>query len=168
MYAGLAGLTIEGAWNVCLYHSMWVLTLIIPLRVRENYTQMCLKSVRCYIHQARFSSFRNYVIRSIFWVCVCVLEFLKRHMITTISAGSNTGLLKMMVGFLTTRLATSFSRCKPMWFLSMGLRQGSGLCSSCSRKYPGTEATNQNRHWNHHSWHATNSLERNRLSCWCS
>ena len=24
-------------------------------------------------------------------------------------------------------------------FLSMGLRQGSGLCSSSSRKYPGTE-----------------------------
>jgi hypothetical protein len=26
----------------------------------------------------------------------------------------------------------------------MGLRQGSGLCSSSSRKYPGTEGTNQN------------------------
>jgi len=63
--------------------------------------------------------------------------------------------------------ATSFSRCNPMWFLSMGLRQGSGLCSSSSRKYPGTERTNQNRHWNHHRWHATNSLERTRLSCWC-
>jgi len=25
----------------------------------------------------------------------------------------------------------------------MGLRQGSGLCSSSSRKYPGTEGTNQ-------------------------
>ena len=25
----------------------------------------------------------------------------------------------------------------------MGLRQGSGLCSSSSRKYPGTESTNQ-------------------------
>jgi len=25
----------------------------------------------------------------------------------------------------------------------------------------------QNRHWNHHHWHATNSLERTRLSCWC-
>ena len=24
-----------------------------------------------------------------------------------------------------------------------------------------------NRHWNHHHWHATNSLERTRLSCWC-
>ena len=49
----------------------------------------------------------------------------------------------------------------------MGLRQGSGLCSSSSRKYPGTEGMNQNRHWNHHRWHATNSLERTRLSCWC-
>jgi len=26
----------------------------------------------------------------------------------------------------------------------MGLRQASGLCSSSSRKYPGTEGTNQN------------------------
>jgi len=42
--------------------------------------------------------------------------------------------LKMIVGVLT-----SFSRCNPMWFLSIGLRQGSGLCSSSSRKYPGTE-----------------------------
>jgi len=31
-------------------------------------------------------------------------------------------------------LATSFSRCNPMWFLSMGLRQESCLCSSSSRK----------------------------------
>ena len=76
--------------------------------------------------------------------------------------------LKMTVRILTTRLATSFSRCNPMWFLSMGLRQGSGLCSSSSsRKYPGTEGTNQNRRWNHHRWHATDSLERTRLSCWC-
>ena len=34
------------------------------------------------------------------------------------------------------------------------------------RVYPGTEGTNQNRHWNHNRWHATNSLERTRLSCW--
>ena len=71
----------------------------------------------------------------------------------------------MIVGVLTT--ATSFSRCNPMWFLSMGLRQGSGVCSSSSRKYLGTGGTNQNRHWNHHRWHATNSLERTGLSCWC-
>jgi len=32
------------------------------------------------------------------------------------------------------------------------------------RVYPGTEGTNQNCHWNHHRWHATNSLERTRLS----
>jgi len=49
----------------------------------------------------------------------------------------------------------------------MRLRQVSGLCSSSSRKYPGTVGTNQNGHWNHHLWHATNSLERTRLSCWC-
>ena len=66
-----------------------------------------------------------------------------------------------------TRLATSFSRCNPIWFLSVGLRQGSGLCSSSSRKYPGTEGTNKNRHWNHHRWHTTKSLEQTRLSCWC-
>jgi len=35
------------------------------------------------------------------------------------------------------------------------------------RVYPRTERTNQNRHWNHYRWHATNSLERTRLSCWC-
>jgi len=38
-----------------------------------------------------------------------------------------------------------------------GVTSGSGLCSFSSREYPGTEGTNQNRHWNHHSWHATNS-----------
>jgi len=59
------------------------------------------------------------------------------------------------------------SRCNPMWFISMGLRQRSGLCSSYSHKYPGTEGTNENRHWNHHRWHATNSLKRTGLSCWC-
>jgi len=75
-----------------------------------------------------------------------------------------TGLFEMIVGVLTT--ATSFSRCNPMSFFSMGLRQGSGLCSTSSRKYPGT-GTNQNRHWNHHRWHDTDSLERIRLSCWC-
>jgi len=55
---------------------------------------------------------------------------------------TSTELFEMIVGVLTT----SFSRCNPMRFLSMGLRQRSGLCSSSSRKYPGTEGTNQNRH----------------------
>jgi len=76
-----------------------------------------------------------------------------------------TVLFEMIVKVLTT--ATSFSRCNPMWFLSMGLPQGSGLCSFSSCKYPGTEGSNQNHHWNHHRWHATNSLEWTRLSCWC-
>jgi len=48
----------------------------------------------------------------------------------------------------------------------MGLRQGSGLCFSSSRNYPRTEGMNQNRHWNHHRWYTTNSLERTLLSCW--
>jgi len=74
--------------------------------------------------------------------------------------------LKWLLGYY--QLATSISRCNPMWFLSVGLRQGSGLYSSSSRKYPGTEGTNQIRHWNHHRWDTTNSLERTRLSCWCS
>jgi len=53
----------------------------------------------------------------------------------------------MIVGVVTTchTQHTSFSRCNSMWFLPMGL-QGSGLCSSTSRMYPGTEGTNQNRH----------------------
>jgi len=29
------------------------------------------------------------------------------------------------------------------------------------------EGTSQNRHWTHHRCHATDSLERTRLSCWC-
>jgi len=70
---------------------------------------------------------------------------------------NSTGLFEMIVGVLTT--ATSFSRCNSMWFLSMGLRQRWGLCSSSSGKYPGTEGTNQNRHWNYHRWHATKCLE---------
>jgi len=47
----------------------------------------------------------------------------------------------MIVGVLTTchtRYA-SLSSCNPIRFISMGLRQGWGLCSSSSRKYPGTE-----------------------------
>jgi len=56
----------------------------------------------------------------------------------------STGLFEMTVGVLTN--ATSFSRCNPVWFLSMGLHHGSSLCSSCSRKYPGTKGTNHNRH----------------------
>ena len=103
-----------------------------------------------------------------------VCEIWKRKLSSTFSASHyllvippcyKTGLFKMIVGGLTT--VTSFSRCNPMWFISMGLRQGSGLCSSSSRKYPGTEGMNQNRHWNNHRWHATNSLERTRLSRWC-
>ena len=43
-----------------------------------------------------------------------------------------TGLFEIIFGVLTT----SFSRFNPICFLSMGLRQESGLCSSSSRKYP--------------------------------
>jgi len=53
----------------------------------------------------------------------------------------NTGLFKMVIGVIhNTQLM------QPHVILSMGLRQGLGLCSSSSRKYPGTEGTNQNRH----------------------
>ena len=47
----------------------------------------------------------------------------------------------MIVGVLRTchTQYISLSTCNPMWFLCMGLHQGSGLCSSSSRKYPGTE-----------------------------
>jgi hypothetical protein len=91
-----------------------------------------------------------------------VKQRLDRLHIRSISTSlCNKVLFKMIVGVLA-----SFSRCNPMWFLSMRLRQGSGLCSFSSRKYLRTEGTNQNRHWNHHRWHATNSLKRTRLSCW--
>ena len=117
----------------------------------------------------------SYIVHYFLWANVqIVCEIWKRKLSSTSSASHHllvippfykTGLFKMIVRVLTT--ATSFSRCNPMWFLSMGLCQGSGLGSSSSRKYPGTEGTNQNRHWNHHRCHATNSLERSRLSCWC-
>jgi len=73
----------------------------------------------------------------------------------------------MIVGVLTTchtQYTWDRSICIFL-FLSVGLHQGSGLCFSSSRKYPRTE--NQNHHWNHQRWHATNSLERTRLLCWC-
>ena len=81
----------------------------------------------------------------------------------------NTGLFEMNVGVLKTchTQYTWDTSIGFFLFLSMGLRQGSGLCSSSSRKYPWTESTNQNSHWNHHCWHATDSLERTGLSCWC-
>ena len=79
------------------------------------------------------------------------------------------GLFEMMVRVLTTcHTQYTWHRSTGIFFSSsVRLRQGSGLCSSSFRKFPGTEGTNQNRHWNHHRWHATNSLERTRLSCWC-
>jgi hypothetical protein len=80
-----------------------------------------------------------------------------------------TGLFETIVWVLTnchTQYTWDRSICIFL-FLSTWLREGSGLNSSSSRKYPGTEGTNQNRHWNHHRWHATNSFERSRLSCWC-
>ena len=43
---------------------------------------------------------------------------------------------------------------KILWCVS-GNGAGSALCSSSSRKYPGTEGTNQTRHWHYHHWHAT-------------
>jgi len=98
-------------------------------------------------------------------VVIFRLSWRASYFLTELTVSCCTGLFEMIVGVVAT--ATTFSRCNPMWFLSMGLRQGLGLCSSSSRKYPGTEGTNQNRHWNHHHWHATNSLERTRLSCWC-
>jgi len=56
---------------------------------------------------------------------------------------SCSGLFKIIVGMLTN-CHTQYillSRCNPLRFLSMGLRQGSGLFSSSSRKYPGTEGS---------------------------
>jgi len=60
-----------------------------------------------------------------------------KWVLTCDSTTGNTGLFEKIVWVLTT--ATSFSRCNPMWFLSMGLRQGSGLCFSSSRKYTGID-----------------------------
>ena len=91
-----------------------------------------------------------------------VLSFMvvcNQSIMNSCTSYSNTGLFKMIVGVLTS--------CHTQYTWDRNIHQGSGLCSSFSRKYPGTEGTNQNRHWNHHRWHATYSLERTRLSCWC-
>jgi len=69
----------------------------------------------------------------------------------------------MIVGVLTT-CHTQYTWDRSICIL---LFNKSGLCSSSSCKYTGTEGTNQKRHWNHHRWHATNSLEQTQLSCWC-
>ena len=76
-----------------------------------------------------------------------------------------TGLFETTVGVLAT--ATSFSRYNPMWLFSMGvtstIRFMFLLFTQVSRNW----GTNQNGHWNHHYWHATNSSEWTPLSCWC-
>jgi len=56
-------------------------------------------------------------------------------------ASDNTGLLKMIVGDIHITV-----QMQPHVISFYGLRQGSGLCSFSSRKYPGTEGTNQNCH----------------------
>ena len=53
-----------------------------------------------------------------------------------------TELFTMIVGVVTTchtQCTSDRSICIFFLFISMGLRQGLGLCSSSSRKYPGTE-----------------------------
>ena len=108
-----------------------------------------------------------HTINNVTFIYFYIIKFIYIYIYIYIHTHTHTGLLKMIVRVLTTRLATSFSRCNPMWFLSMGLCQGSGLCSSSSHKCPGTEDMNQNSHWNHHRSHAADSLEWTRLSCWC-
>jgi len=73
--------------------------------------------------------------------CKCYLVWVRYHRNSKYYFTCNTRLFKMIVRVLTTchTQYASFSRCNPMWFLSMGLRQGSGLCSSSSRKYPRNE-----------------------------
>ena len=79
---------------------------------------------------------------------------------------TNTGLFEMAFRVLTT-CHTQYTWDRSICIFFYLIEQHSTKdCSSSSHKYPGTEDTNQNRHWNHHRWHATNSLERTRLSCW--
>jgi len=55
-----------------------------------------------------------------------------------------TVLFEIIVGVLTTcHLGLQM---QPHVISFYGIMSGSGLGSSCSRKYPGTEDTNQNRH----------------------
>jgi len=91
----------------------------------------------CYVGLKMTTDKSKHVALSIKIVQTYIINFI----IHTAVRSQNTGLFKMIVGVLTTchTQYTSFSRCNHMWFLSMGLRQISGLFSASSRKYPGTE-----------------------------
>ena len=87
-----------------------------------------------------------------------------------------TGLFKMIVGVLTTchtqhtwdsSICIFFLVNRTTLQVFVTYLTGALYVPPLPPKYPGTEGTNQNRHWNHHRWHATDSLERTGLSCWC-
>ena len=77
-----------------------------------------------------------------------------------------TWLFKMIVGVqLSSGNSTPNSETTTIWQFNSKV-----VCTVSRdrvRVYPGTEGTNQTRHWNHHRWHVTNSLERNPWSSWC-
>ena len=87
-----------------------------------------------------------------FWNCLTCRECIG-HSELTKWPHLYTGYFEMIVGGLTTRHKLEISVCSCT-------DESRGLCSSSSRKYHGTEGTNQNGHWNHHRWHATDSLDK--------
>jgi len=67
----------------------------------------------------------------------------------------------MIVGVLTT-YHTQYTCDRSICIFHLIEQHSKFLLHASSRKYPGNKGTNQNRHWNHHRWHATN-MERTRL-----
>jgi len=67
-----------------------------------------------------------------------------------------TGLFKMIVGVLTTcHTQYTWDRSTCVFYLIE--QHYKFLLHTSSHKYPRNEGTNQNRHWNHHRWHAERS-----------
>jgi len=75
----------------------------------------------------------------------------------------NTGLFEMIVGGFNN-LPPHSPDATPRDFFLWGYVKDRVCVPPLQRKYPGTEGMNQNCHWNHHRWHATNSLEWTRMN----
>jgi len=79
-----------------------------------------------------------------------------------------TGLFEMIVGVLTT-CHTQYTWDRSIWFFYLIEQHSKFLLHTLQVLYMCTlcDSTNINTIIDNHHWHATNSLERTRLSCWC-
>jgi hypothetical protein len=81
-----------------------------------------------------------------------------------------TGLFKMIVGVLTTYHTqyTWDSSIQLHWWIKKFSKFSFMVCNSYTFLRLERSLLRWRHQWNHHRWHATNSLERTGLSCWCS